>query len=583
MSKLDSKLAKEMLVMLNKSGVDSPAARTLALDLQKVALTPGAIATDLAGNPGLMARLAQAARYVIAGVTPATWFGPGQPLAPQAGKEDDGTRGRRYDFGVSSNLNYTPRSEGAAGGVPFNVLRNLGDGYDLLRLVIETRKDQVSSYQWEITPKDGDADDGAFKDEIKRVTEFFEQPTPELDWLEWLRAIVEDDLVCGSIALYPRASRGGQLHSIVPVDVGTIKKMIDAQGYTPLPPSPAYQQILKGSPAVDYTSEELVYWMRNPRTWKLYGYGPVEQVLVTVNIAMRRQQFMMEYYTEGNIPDMILGVPDTWTPDQIKEFQTWWDSILSGNTAMRRRTRFMPEVKNVILPKDSKEILTDSADEWLARIVCFAFSIAPTALIKMTNRAQSEQVAETAKEEGLLPFLNWLARKLTYIANVWLEAPNVKFAFKLTNEIDPKVAADIRRDDVKAALISVDEARIDMGRAPAGMPDLVMMTATGPVPLREGLDRAKKDALNPPAPPPVQQTSAATPKDEGKPADENKDRVVKVDVHLGDTHISSPVNLPAIKVDAPKLGDTHVHVTPAGAPDVFVNVDNRGTLEKKAA
>ena len=36
-----------------------------------------------------------------------------------------------------------------------------------------------------------------------------------------------------------------------------------------MPPDPAYQQILKGIPAVDYTADEIMYLMRNPRSWKV--------------------------------------------------------------------------------------------------------------------------------------------------------------------------------------------------------------------------------------------------------------------------------------------------------------------------
>ena len=43
----------------------------------------------------------------------------------------------------------------------------------------------------------------------------------------------------------------------------------------------------------------------------------------------------MQHYTEGNVPEALIGVPETWTVDQIKAFQTYWDSILEGSTAER--------------------------------------------------------------------------------------------------------------------------------------------------------------------------------------------------------------------------------------------------------
>ena len=40
--------------------------------------------------PSVFARLADATRYVITGVSPDTWFGPLQPLAPMAPPEVKG-------------------------------------------------------------------------------------------------------------------------------------------------------------------------------------------------------------------------------------------------------------------------------------------------------------------------------------------------------------------------------------------------------------------------------------------------------------------------------------------------------------
>ncbi len=45
--------------------------------------------------------------------------------------------------------------------------------------------------------------------------------------------------------------------------------------------------------------------------------------LLVVNIALRRQLWQLDYFTEGSIPDALIGVPQGWTPDQIKQFQDY--------------------------------------------------------------------------------------------------------------------------------------------------------------------------------------------------------------------------------------------------------------------
>jgi phage portal protein BeeE len=127
--------------------------------------------------------------------------------------------------------------------------------------------------------------------------------------------------------------------------------VIDDWGRTPQPFSaadgsmvypPAYQQVLKGLPAVNYAARDIVYRPRNVRAHKVYGYSPVQQVLMTVNIALRRQLWQLDYFTEGSVPDALIGVPQDWTPEQIKQFQDYWDTEFVGDLAKRRRAKFVP-------------------------------------------------------------------------------------------------------------------------------------------------------------------------------------------------------------------------------------------------
>ncbi|RBP15891.1 hypothetical protein DFR50_107161 [Roseiarcus fermentans] len=47
--------------------------------------------------------------------------------------------------------------------------------------------------------------------------------------------------------------------------------------------------MLHGVPAADFSADELLYLPRNARTHRLYGMSPVEQVALTVNIALRSE------------------------------------------------------------------------------------------------------------------------------------------------------------------------------------------------------------------------------------------------------------------------------------------------------
>jgi hypothetical protein len=219
--------------------------------------------------PSVFARLADATRYVITGVSPDTWFGPLQPLTPMAPPE---VKGRQFDYPFGANLNYIPRAED---GISFAELRGLADALPLLRAVIETRKDQIAGQNYAIRAR-ARADTPDTSKSIDAVERFLVRPDRRHSFADWLRMLVEEMLVIDAATIYPRYVRGGGLYSLDIVDGATIKPLIGEDGRSPEPPDPAYQQILKGVPAADFSAEELIYLPRNLRSHRLYGMSPVE-------------------------------------------------------------------------------------------------------------------------------------------------------------------------------------------------------------------------------------------------------------------------------------------------------------------
>jgi SPP1 gp7 family putative phage head morphogenesis protein len=410
----------------------------------------------------LIARAVQGVKYIITGNEPSGWMGPAQPIAPVA-QDEPGAKGRQFDFPVGYNLQRNPKSEGGSSpeSIGYNMLRAFADNYDLLRLVIETRKDQISKMDWSFVMKDKKATPSSKIDEL---IAFFKYPDRENDWDTWIRVLIEEMLVTDATSVYPRLTLGGDVYSMELIDGATIKRLIDNTGRTPLPPNPAYQQIIKGLPAVNYNSDELIFRPRNKRVHKFYGFSPVEQVIMTVNIAMRRQVYQLNYYTEGNVPEMLIGVPETWNPGQIAEFQGYWDELLEGNLKKRRQARFVPGGMNPIPTKES--ILKDGYDEWLARIICFAFNISPQSLVAMMNRATAETAQQQAMQEGLAPLQKWIKNLIDYIVVKYFGITDIEFQWEEEEDVSPEKQKDILVGYVQAKIITDDEAREALGRDP---------------------------------------------------------------------------------------------------------------------
>jgi len=414
------------------------------------------------------------------------WFGPQQPMAPIAPPE---ISGRQWDFQPGYNLSSSTRFNNTIG---FPELRAFADGYDLLRLAIETRKDQVVRLKWSIKPRVAGAFDSA---KLEQINRFFYRPDGHHTWDTWLRMILEDLFVIDAATIYMHRDRGGRLISLMPIDGATIKPVIDDWGRIPQPfyengeivYPVAYQQILKGLPAVDYTIRDLIYRPRNARTHRVYGYSPVEQIISTVNIALRRQAFILDYYTEGNIPASLIGVPETWTPDQIASYQRYWDAYFDGVEGRRRKAKFVPGGVAKTFIQTQEPELKNLFDEWLARLICFAFSLSPQMLVTQVNRATAETQKDLAEEEGLYPLLSWLKYFIDEIIEKEFDAPELEFSWGSDTKMDPAVRATILAEYISKGVMTINEARSELGLAPlaenaADRP--MVLTTDGYVPLQ---------------------------------------------------------------------------------------------------
>jgi SPP1 gp7 family putative phage head morphogenesis protein len=433
------------------------------------------MATKTPIESGVMARAMTGIGAALRGV--ADWFGPSEPMTPLVTGEGqvESVRGRMFDYPVGFNRNATPRSNEA---VSFSQLRGLADACDVLRLVIETRKDQMAKMRWVVKPKK----DGVERDKrCEEVEAFFQFPDKENDWDTWLRMLLEEVLVTDAPAIYMRKTNGGKPYACEPLDGATVKRILDEHGRTPMAPEPAYQQVLKGIPAINYSTDELIYRPRNRRVWKVYGFSPVEQVILTVNMALRRSVNVLQHYTEGNMPEALLSVPETWTVAQIREFQTHWDSMTEGQEAQKRKGKFVPGGLKYQPTKDS--ILKDEFDEWLARVVCFAFSISPTPFIKQVNRATAESAHDAAIAEGLAPIMQWVMNLMNFIIHNHFGYTGLCFDWDSEEAQDPLERAQVDQIYLQEKVLTVDEVRQELGRDPLTPEQLEQIKALNPAPV----------------------------------------------------------------------------------------------------
>ena len=426
-------------------------------------------------------------------------FSPGLPPIPLREQAV-----RLLDFNVGQNTLIRPR---VAELLSFQELRRYAN-VEQIRLAVETRKDQMERLDWQVKPRDmrGKQARRASDPRIKEMETLFRKPDGTHHFATWMRLLLEDLLVIDAPTIERRRNMGGKLIGLDVVQGDTIKLLVDETGRVPLAPLPAYQQIIKGVVWNDLTTADVIYRPRNPRPGKLYGYSPTEQIIVTINTLIARQTSQLGYFTEGNIPSGILNAPDGWGPDQIKVMQDSWDLRNQFDPTNSKKLRWVPKDTKYTAFKDPP--MKDDFDEWLARIVAFAFSLPPTPFIKQMNRSTSDSDQDRALEEGLEPLKLWAKRLIDDIIQEDYGYTDLEWAWNDTPSIDPKIQAEIDDRNLRNGSATINEVRDGRGQDPLpdGMGEQPLLyVSAGAVTVAQVL-KASEDAMNPPEPLQMQPT-----------------------------------------------------------------------------
>jgi len=462
----------------------------------------------------------QAKGIAIPGILDA-WFGPQNPISPSA---PEGTKGRTWAYTPGYNL-LAGSKQRPLEPLSFSDLRMLARNLDLCALAIETRKDQMQTVEWEFRVKGQPKRSREKPDErIKILQDFFDYPDKDsgLDFKTWQRKANDDLLVIDQPCFQKIVDRKGRPYALRIIDGATMKLLVDANGNPPLKPAPRYQQWLYGVAVGDFTSDELLVRPRNPRPDKFFGYSPVEQCYVTLNIAIRKQLLNLNRYTEGTLPEAMVSCPPEWDTNMISQFQVYFDALLAGQYAQQSKLRFMPNgIDKAVFPKNFDN--ADLYDQFLAKIICYAFSLPSTWLTDKSNRATAEQAQDAALAEGLMPYLVYWTNTINYMIAWGWGWTDIECVPKMQKEMDVLKQAQAEDLRIRNGSLSVDEIREDLGESAIGQPPAVYVPAIGLVTIGdEGKDEAAEALANAPDPmAPPAAAKPATPKaDTLKPKDD---------------------------------------------------------------
>ena len=406
-------------------------------------------------------------------------FSPGEPIGPYDGFS---RTPRSQDFVTGFNIATRPRTHER---VSFDTLRGLVEAYDVAQTCIWHRIDSIRALDWALVPArgfSGDAD--AAIDLGMRALAKPDRQTPFANWLaKWLYDVLAFD----AGALYRLRNRGGRVIGLRPVDGTMIAPLLDYWGNTPEAPAEAYVQYANGVPWNWLTTDDLIYEPFRPRTNSPYGHAPLESILLNANTDLRFQAYFLQRFTEGNIPSAFASAPETWTPQQIEDFQTYWDAFMLGDQAVKHQIKWIPGGSTIAWSNEKD--FTDAFSLFLMRKTCAAFHIVPSDLgfTESVNKSSGETQADVQHRVGDLPLIAHIQGVLTQFLQQDLGLP-LQFAFDTGQEKEDRLQlAQAWQIYIESGMASADEGREQLLGLPGDprrpTPRFFSTTRLGPVPL----------------------------------------------------------------------------------------------------
>lgn len=348
----------------------------------------------------------------------AALFSPGNPLPPQPGV-DPGGKPVQFKFPFSYNTFPVDRTLGQPDIPGFEQLRRLARLYSGIGLCERYWMDLVPRMTLNIGLKKAYKDQGAeekdYQQQIKFFKNFFAKPDGRMDLHSWIRKALRETSQIDELYVYKHRTRGGKLLGLWIVDGAQMKPILDDWGMQPEAPSFAYQQYPWGLPGMLYSSRQMIHYQESPAADSPYGFSRVERVIMEVNQALRKKKKDLANFTEGNIPQSFMEVPETpnWTPDQIDAYSQSFNALFAGNVQQQVRMLFLqPGMKYI--PAEQYQMLTDF-DMFLFKVSCGCYGVPPTefGFTEDSNRSSGESQEDMVYRRTIEPIALMYASILT--------------------------------------------------------------------------------------------------------------------------------------------------------------------------
>ena len=414
---------------------------------------------------------------------------------------------------MAEAMNYKEK----ASSLSYNILYQMSTKNSVVGAVINTRVNQISRFTkparfsddnvgFEIKLRDPQQiPNDEQKDIINSIELFLEhcgfKADPDRDDFDtFIRKIVRDSLTYDQMCFEIIPDRKGRPAEIVAVDAATIRAA--SEDYQPdsswgmtAPKSKdvvKWVQVIDGSVVSWFTSQEMAFGVRNPRTninLQPYGFSELEQLIQQITSHLYAEEYNSKFFSQGGTTKGIINIKSDpngiGNKEQLESFKRQWRAQVNGMTgAWKTPVLQVPDgIEYIGVSQSNREMEFEKWMNYLVNIVCAIYQIDP-AEINFPNNAgvggsgggvfESSQEAKikNSKDKGLKPLLRFVETMINkHVISKF--SYDYVFAFTGLEDKTEEEKADLDAKQVKTWK-TVNEIRKEHGEEPLENGDIIL-------------------------------------------------------------------------------------------------------------
>ncbi|GIV62993.1 MAG: hypothetical protein KatS3mg045_0332 [Bellilinea sp.] len=179
---------------------------------------------------------------------------------------------------------------------------------------------------------------------------------------------------------------------------------------------------------------------------------------MAINTAIRHDAVRLGWFTEGNIPGVLVSVSPDWTPEQLATFTEYFDALAKGDIQRASKILFVPGngAQSIFQPQQG-DVDKIEVDKWLMQVICWAFGNNPAefGLVPASGLggAGYMQGMENAQYRSMIgPITGYLKALFDRIIRNYLHRPDLEFKW---------IGLEPPEDELRRA--QIDQVYLSMG------------------------------------------------------------------------------------------------------------------------